>query len=87
MKPEIKKLKSCLYSKSSGPTGFFARESVQPTKQVCDHPEKKMNWAIAVCADCTVYLNRTMSRELPTPAETPKRRSPRKPKPTTKLSS
>jgi hypothetical protein len=65
MKPAIKKLKSCLYSKPIGPSGFFARESFQPTKQVCDHVEMKENWTIAVCADCKAYVNRSQ----PTKAE------------------
>ena len=71
MKPAIKKLKSCIYSKSSGPSGFFARESVQPTKQVCDHPEKKINWTVAMCANCTVYVNRTGPPESEAPPKTP----------------
>ena len=86
MKPAIKKLKSCFYSKSSGPSGFFARESVQPTKQVCDHPEKKVNWTVAVCADCTVYINRTSPPEPNVPAESPKERTSKAPKLATKPS-
>lgn len=80
MKPAIKKLKSCLYSKSIGPSGYFARESVQPTKLVCDHPEKKVDWTVTVCVDCTVYVNRSKTAEPEPPPTTPKRKTPSKPK-------
>jgi hypothetical protein len=78
MKPAIKKIKSCLYSKSIGPSGFFARESFQPTKQVCDHVDMKENWTIAVCADCKVYVNRNQPPEPEVPATSRKKKTSRK---------
>jgi hypothetical protein len=78
MKPSLKKLKTCLYAKSSGPTGFFARESHQPAKLSCDHPQMKVEWKESVCIDCGVYVNKNKPPE-PEPApETKKKRATRK---------
>ncbi len=80
MKPALKKLRSCLYSKVIGPTGFFARESFQPTKQVCDHPEMKTNWDLPVCGDCNTYVNRSQPPEPEVAQPAPRRKPGRKPK-------
>ena len=59
MKPAIKKLRTCTYSKDlvSSPAIFGQREQ-HTNKLVCDHPEMKVNWNEKVCGPCTVYENR-----------------------------
>ncbi len=77
MKPSLKKLKTCVYTKISAPTGFFARESHQPPKLSCDHPQMKVGWEESVCLDCNVYVSKNNPPELE-PASEPKKRVPRK---------
>jgi len=77
MKPSIKKLRTCIYSKPIAPGGLFAQEEHQTNKLVCDHPEMKINWTVEVCGGCKVYVNRNKPPE-PEPAR--KKRKSRKPK-------
>jgi hypothetical protein len=65
MKPSIKKLRTCVYSKPVAPSGFFSQDSHQTNKLVCDHPEMKVNWQLEVCAACAVYVNRNKPPEPP----------------------
>ena len=78
MNPAIKKLKTCLYSDSVGPSGFFARESFQPTKLVCGHLDMKKDWTMAVCADCKVYVNRNQPPQPEISVASPKKKISRK---------
>jgi hypothetical protein len=77
MKPSIKKLRTCVYSKPIAPSGLFAQEAHQTNKLVCDHPEMKINWTVEVCESCEVYINRNKPPE-PEPAK--KKPRIRKPK-------
>jgi hypothetical protein len=78
MKPSIKKLRTCLYSRDLVATGFFGQADQHSNKLVCDHPEMKINWTEKVCGPCQVYVNRNASIEIrtaagrqPTPPESP----------------
>jgi hypothetical protein len=68
MKPAIKKLKTCTYSKDLAPsaTAFGQREQ-HTNKLVCDHPEMKLNWSEKVCGPCMVYENRNAELVVPVP--------------------
>ena len=70
MKPAIKKLKTCTYSKDLAPsaTAFGQREQ-HTNKLVCDHPEMKLNWSEKVCGPCTVYENRNAELVVPVPPQ------------------
>jgi hypothetical protein len=65
MKPHIKKLRTCLYSKDLAATGFFGQAEPHTNKLVCDHPEMKVNWTEKVCSPCQAYVNRNASIEIP----------------------
>jgi hypothetical protein len=82
MKPSVKKLRNCVYSKPIAPRVFFGQETHQTNKLVCDHSEMKINWTVEVCGDCTVYINRNKPPE-PEPA-TPPNKKPRGRKPKVK---
>jgi hypothetical protein len=69
MKPSIKKLRTCVYSKPVAPSGLFSQDSHQTNKLACDHPEMKVNWQVEVCAACTVYVNRNKLAEPPSDAK------------------
>lgn len=66
MKPSIKKLRTCIYSKPVASIGLFSQDSHQTNKLACDHPEKKVNWQLDVCAACDAYVNRNKPLEPPT---------------------
>ncbi len=65
MKPSIKKLRTCVYSKPVALSGLFSQESHQTNKLVCDHPQMKINWQLETCVPCTVYINRNQPPEAP----------------------
>ena len=78
MKPSIKKLRTCLYTRDLVAPGFFGQADQHSNKLVCDHPEMKINWNEKVCGPCQVYVNRNASIEIrtaagrqPTPPESP----------------
>ncbi|HEX2521083.1 MAG TPA: hypothetical protein VHP35_03095 [Terriglobia bacterium] len=64
MKPSIKKLRTCLYSRDLVAIGFFGQADQHSNKLVCDHPEMKINWTEKVCGPCQVYVNRNASIEI-----------------------
>ena len=68
MKPAIKKLKTCTYSKDLAPSAaVFGQREQHTNKLVCDHPEMKLNWSEKVCGPCTVYENRNAELVVPVP--------------------
>jgi len=68
MKPAIKKLKTCTYSKDLAPSAIlFGQREQHTNKLVCDHPEMKLNWSEKVCGPCTVYENRNAELVVPVP--------------------
>ena len=68
MKPAIKKLKTCAYSKDLVASAALFRQSEPHTnKLTCDHPEMKLNWSEKVCGPCTVYTNRNAELVVPPP--------------------
>src|SRR6185503_10504995 len=68
MKPAIKKLKTCTYSKDLVPSAAaFGQREQHTNKLVCDHPEMKLNWSEKVCGPCTVYENRNAELVVPVP--------------------
>src|SRR5688572_6051852 len=68
MKPAIKKLKTCTYSKDLAPSAAaFGQREQHTNKLVCDHPEMKLNWTEKVCGPCAVYENRNAELVVPTP--------------------
>jgi hypothetical protein len=78
MKPAIKKLKTCTYSKDLAPSAaLFGQREQHTNKLVCDHPEMKVNWSEKVCGPCTVYENR--NAELVVPARQPPQPAPAPP--------
>jgi len=59
MKPAIKKLRTCTYSKERVPSAtIFGQREQHTNKLVCDHPEMKRDWNEKACGPCTVYQNR-----------------------------
>jgi hypothetical protein len=83
MKPAIKKLKTCTYSKDLAPSAaVFGQREQHTNKLVCDHPEMKLNWSEKVCGPCTLTGAETQGvvpvpqppqpvRESPTKAASP----------------
>jgi hypothetical protein len=68
MKPAIKKLKTCTYSKDLAPSAaVFGQREQHTNKLVCDHPEMKLNWSEKVCGPCTAYENRNAELVVPVP--------------------
>ena len=66
MKPAIKKLKTCTYSKDLVPSAAaFGQREQHTNKLVCDHPEMKLNWSEKVCGPCTAYENRNADLVVP----------------------
>jgi hypothetical protein len=85
MKPAIKKLRTCTYSKDLVPSAaVFGQREQHTNKLVCDHPEMKLNWTEKVCGPCTVYENR--NAELVIPASQPPQPAPEPPVKAAKLS-
>ena len=80
MKPAIKKLKTCTYSKDLAPTAaVFGQREQHTNKLVCDQPEMKLNWSENVCGPCTAYENRNAELVVPVPQPPqPVRESPAK---------
>ena len=80
MKPAIKKLKTCTYSKDLAPSAaVFGQREQHTNKLVCDHPEMKLNWSEKVCGPCTAYENRNAELVVPVPQPPqPVRESPAK---------
>jgi len=68
MKPAIKKLKTCTYSKDlASSAAAFGQREPHTNKLVCDHPEMKLNWNEKVCGPCRVYENRNAELVIPAP--------------------
>jgi hypothetical protein len=66
MKPAIKKLRTCTYSKDRVPSAaIFGTREQHTNKLVCDHPEMKLDWNEKVCGPCTVYQNRNAGMVIP----------------------
>jgi hypothetical protein len=80
MKPQIKKLRTCAYSKDAA-ASFFGQPEQHTNKLVCDHPVMKINWTEKVCGPCRVYVNRNTSLEMPRSA--PQSVPPPQPEPAT----
>src|SRR6185503_17022393 len=79
MKPAIKKLKTCTYSKELAPSAaVFGQREQHTNKLVCDHPEMKLNWTEKVCGPCTVYENRNAELVVPLPLPQPAAQPPAK---------
>jgi hypothetical protein len=71
MKPHIKKLRTCTYSKEIAASSFFGQREQHTNKLVCDHPEMKINWTEKACGPCQVYLNRNVTDQQATAAALP----------------
>ena len=68
MKPAIKKLKTCTFSKDLvSSAALFGQHEPHTNKLMCDHPEMKLNWSEKVCGPCTVYQNRNAELVVPAP--------------------
>lgn len=63
MKPGLKKLRSCTFSKEMVTKDFFSRHDQYNRKLVCDHPKIRENWTEPVCINCLSYLNRNKPTE------------------------
>ncbi len=78
MKPAIKKLKTCTYSKDrASSAAAFGQREPHTNKLVCDHAAMKLNWNEKVCGPCTVYENR--NAELVAPVPQPPQPAPQPP--------
>jgi hypothetical protein len=77
MKPAIKKLKTCQFSKPMV-ADFFGKENAHTHRLTCDHPEKKIDWELAVCESCDVYVNRNKPAEPESPKKKTRGRKPAK---------
>ena len=75
MKLNIKRLRTCAYSKPLVASGFIGQPNAHTNKLVCDHHEMKVDWTEAVCASCKVYVNRNK----PSETEPAKKKAARKP--------
>ncbi|MEW5976741.1 MAG: hypothetical protein AB1898_13140 [Acidobacteriota bacterium] len=81
MKVSVKRLRNCLYSRPLVQAGGFTQASPQTNKNICDHPEMKLNWTVEACGPCKVYVNRNKPPEPEPKASAPeKKRAPRKTK-------
>ena len=69
MKLNIKKLRTCAHSKALVSSDFLGQDSAHSNKRICDHPEKKVHWTLAACADCEVYENRNKPESEPSKNE------------------
>jgi len=67
MKPAIKRLRTCTFSKAIV-ADFFGKERAHTHKLGCDHPEKKIDWTLEICSSCDAYVNRNKPVE-PEPAK------------------
>jgi len=74
MKPSIKRLRTCVYSKPVAPTDFLAKDSHQTNKLACDHPQMKIDWQLETCTNCAVYVNRNKPPEPPSDAKKGRRK-------------
>lgn len=68
MKPAIKKLRTCTYSRDLVTSAAaFGQRDQHTNKLVCDHPQMKLNWNEKVCGPCTAYENRNAELVVPVP--------------------